>query len=475
MKVKSIKALALVAVFTFAATSALAEFEYKGYMRVGKAWTNGLYAYNGSGARFGMVGSGDDRRMDGRLGAEYADFYSENSLINSWMVEGSSVWARVTTTFTFEGRGGNANLNGDSHNYIDGTDKAPTQRSNGNTNLNSRVRQAFIEMGGLGFSKDTTFWAGNRFLNRDDIHILDYYFLDFSGMGFGAANIAGLGLDLAVIQWVADDPNDGTQVATELDKKGTNNKTSVVAKFENKMLRVDAHFGYATKDTSNATAKAGMGELISLMFKPDKFFYAVDGSSKVCAQFANGIDAENLWYANRYTAIANSAGPANYAKSQYGYNVIVTGVAEIMKGFSVMPALTYRGYKSVPGRTGTAGLSDEATLWSATVRPVFNVTSNIALELEVGYMAAKAKKLGAWGTAAAWLIGSNGDYKKGVSEFSVTPAVALTLDEGFWSRPQIRLFANYKQLGDKAMKPTSGAFMNKSSRVIYGMSGEAWW
>jgi len=40
-------------------------------------------------------------------------------------------------------------------------------------------------------------WAGKRFYQRKDIHIMDYYYLNNSGYGVGVENIdAGLGIVL---------------------------------------------------------------------------------------------------------------------------------------------------------------------------------------------------------------------------------------------------------------------------------------
>ncbi|MDV7396439.1 carbohydrate porin, partial [Arthrospira platensis SPKY1] len=64
------------------------------------------------------------------------------------------------------------------------------------------IREAYIRADNvLTNAPGVAFWAGQRFYDRHDIHINDFFYLDMSGFGGGVENIpAGPGtLDIAYI------------------------------------------------------------------------------------------------------------------------------------------------------------------------------------------------------------------------------------------------------------------------------------
>ena len=63
------------------------------------------------------------------------------------------------------------------------------------------VRESFVEASNFAWFPEWSFWAGQRYYDRHDIHILDFYYLDMSGFGGGIKDI-NLGfckLDLAYL------------------------------------------------------------------------------------------------------------------------------------------------------------------------------------------------------------------------------------------------------------------------------------
>jgi hypothetical protein len=79
------------------------------------------------------------------------------------------------------------------------------------------MREAFIEAKNfIKSAPEITFWGGQRFLDRHDIHIHDYFFDDYSGYGLGVYNIDfGFGkLNLSYLGGIKDDINHGTALMT---------------------------------------------------------------------------------------------------------------------------------------------------------------------------------------------------------------------------------------------------------------------
>ncbi len=75
----------------------------------------------------------------------------------------------------------------------------PTSKSNAFTTTMT-VREAYVRMGGfLPRQKSLTFWAGQRYYNRHDNHLNDFWYRDMSGFGGGVEDIAfGRNVRLAV-------------------------------------------------------------------------------------------------------------------------------------------------------------------------------------------------------------------------------------------------------------------------------------
>ncbi|MFL6628960.1 MAG: carbohydrate porin, partial [Vitreoscilla sp.] len=61
------------------------------------------------------------------------------------------------------------------------------------TNNNYGIEQAYVEMKGVDIAPQALFWMGKR-RDRDDVHIVDTFFTNMSGVGAGVENIdAGFG------------------------------------------------------------------------------------------------------------------------------------------------------------------------------------------------------------------------------------------------------------------------------------------
>lgn len=457
--------LAAVIAFVFAAGTLLADdsFEYKGYMRVGTQWTSKFTAPT-------LFGQGGAQKWAGRLGNEDQSrpnedpFFLEQTFIKNWKNDANN-WAKCVVLMNYHGK-----VNGDNSDYL--TDD--TTGTNGNTKL--RIRQAYIEMGGLGFAPDMSFWIGKKFLNRDDVFAIDWYFLDFSGNGMGVTNIAGIGLDVAYIQKLSGN-NVGGDAADEEGRVASNN---LVLKFENDMVRVDANIKYVAKNGStveeNYTDYMG-----SVMYKPERFFFFLDGSSKIVAQAATGGQANAMWFGNRFTNnIEESWQYSADLKTfdAFAYDVFATGVATI-DNLNVQPVIGYRHYSLDRSNTG----GDSTTDWKcdhvfATARGTFNVTPNLGVALEAGYsMARQDNIVNSWGTAGpvVWAGFNPTKDNEWTKELKIAPAVILTMDSSYYTRPQLRLYAIWKTVGDGFKAAATAPYDNKSSALWYGAQAEAWW
>jgi maltoporin len=438
-------------------------FEYKGYARIGKEWTMNQYGYQGD---FGLCGKNGAQKMNGRLGQEGDQQYVENTLIKNWVME-NGCWAKGVFLLTFEG-----DANSDAGDYV--------QTKNNDTNFQMRNRQYYVEIGGMNFAPNTTVWVGKRFLNRKDVYLLDWYFLDFSGTGFGATNIASTGLDLAYVQW-----NQGGDVTVDGKVKGRDVANTVVAKWEYKMVRADASYTFRNKQSD--TAKATHGYFASLLFKPENFFYIFHGESAVFAQYAAGGSAENIWYANRTPNYADRGSRIN--NKLFCYDIAATGTAQVTDEFSFSTVAGFMQIKAPKealasgGDTRVAQNAVHAEKAFIAVRPHYAINNSVAFELELGYAMARCNEYRVYGDGVSggnyvnFAFNNGGDFtdRGWKTEFKATPAIVFGVDKGFFSRPQVRLFMNYEVISSNLKGQKSGKFEDKTSFVTWGCQAEAWW
>jgi len=139
-------------------------FEFHGYLRTG-------YGMNGEGGKMeAFKAPGAFAKY--RLGNE-AETYGEMALTNNWLREDDPLSAPYIRTTAMMSYSTGENFSFDSlNNTKQGNDIA--------------LRQAFIEGGNVFQSvPDVRIWAGQRYYQRMDIHINDFYYLDMSGYGAG--------------------------------------------------------------------------------------------------------------------------------------------------------------------------------------------------------------------------------------------------------------------------------------------------
>lgn len=502
---KMFKLSAIAAVLVCTATVAFAaesEFSYSGYLRVGYSYMNGMYGYDGG---FGLTSKAyGAQKWDGRLGKEANQQYMENTFINTWTAEGGA-WAKMFCTITLESMNpggdaddcaiGESNVFWGSSNWEAGTvdDRFEHNPNLGtSTNFRMRNRQAYVEMGGLGFSPDTSFWVGRRFYNREDIHVQDWYLLDFSGDGAGVSNIAGLGINLGVItqQTNAQPVQTGwgageyTPTPSASKGEGVSTATTFVGKFENSFVRVDGSLIYRphskagsySNGSTQGYISAANGQLISVKYKPNKFFFFADGNSGIYLQYAKGASAENIWWGDRFTHI-QSQGCATDKKA-YSYNIVAAGLAQLTDQFSLPVSVGYTVLHSTKGRVGGSGTGEgDVSRAFFVARPHYNFTTNVAAEVELGYFT--LNRDGDGGAADAGWYGKTGGIgltsgQKNNWTAKITPAAVLTLDNNFYTRPALRLYGSYEMVGKK-VSSTSVAYNEEKSNLSYGFQVEAWW
>ena len=306
-------------------------------------------------------------------------------------------------------------------------------------------------------------WAGKRFYQRTDIHIMDFYYLNNSGTGFGVENIAvgNLGsLSFAVVK--------GQTIATE---KGiwTDGSLDVA------LIYAWANLSQAQKDNEN---RMNNGFLAHLEWTQSNFF---GGFNKLVFQYGHdGFDGVGtLNGGNHAGATVNPYGWKDDFGAKYkgdkgnGYRLINWGVIEQPSwnlGYAFLAAHknsfdeAYHGERCVGNACGANWSHPTGNDYAVVLRPSYKWSDFTSTMLEFGYTNQTNTGWNGWAT----------DYKDRVKATKLTIAQQWTAptSTAFWSRPSIRVFASWLS-GDLVNKAYT--HLEDNHQITVGAQVEAWW
>ena len=363
--------------------------DWTGYMRGGPAATNvsgesrQCYGLNSPGLKY-------------RLGNE-CDFYGEFQLAQAMKADGVDFNAVLMT------------------NYY-----SPQTESNNNYG----IEQAYVEMKGVDIAPQALFWMGKR-RDRDDVHIVDTFFSNMSGVGAGVENIdAGFGK--FGFSGYKTDTNGGANGIARLHAQlydvqaNPDGKLRFVATFS----KADSQGGVKGKD--------GFG--LTVEHVQDKFF---GGGNHIWVQYAQGSTNINQGFGNA-TADTNT------------------------KTWRVVESPSWQ-IGSFGGQAIALYQHDEAdggVKWNSYTlggRGSFGITKNLKFLTEVGFSGRKP----------------NNGPQENLTKITVGPALSTGPD--FWKRPELRLYVTYADFNKAAAQDAqNGLPTNKTNAVSYGAQVEIW-
>ncbi len=392
-------------------------FEYHGYLRSG-------FGVNGKGGdmeAFKAPGAGAKYRLGNEM-----ETYGEASLFNNWLNTGGP-------TFTTQVR-----LAYQTKNHM-GWDV---------DNDKFILREAFTQMGNFAWAPKLKFWVGERFYDRYDIHINDFYVFDMSGYGGGIEDIpAGKWgkLSLAYIGGSTDSyefPTLGKVAKNSLDIRLKMDLPVGKGMFWLVPSYLAGGSVTTASGTSNYESSAGLAA--GFMHRVDNPFGMGNSYNQFTVQYGIGTGS------NFGPVVQN---PTPGLRDSWQFRVTESAVFQPTDNLSLMPALVWQMQD-----TGASGNSRINWL-SAGVRPIYNFTEHFSLALETGVDYVDNGPMGVR------------DYL-----FKGTVAPQLSLGKLFFSRPVLRMFATYAQWGSGFRGSIGGqAYQSATSGTSFGLQAEAWW
>ncbi|MET6598155.1 maltoporin [Citrobacter portucalensis] len=379
--------------------------DFHGYARSGIGWT-------GSGGEqqcFQATGA----QSKYRLGNE-CETYAEIKL-------GQEVWKEGDKSFYFDT---NVAYSVAQQNDWEGTDPAFREANVQGKNL-------------IEWLPGSTIWAGKRFYQRHDVHMIDFYYWDISGPGAGIENIdLGFGkLSLAATrsQEAGGSYAFSSQNIYDRTKDTANDVFDVrlaqMATNPDGMLELGVDYGRAntTDDYSLADGASKDG----WMFTAEHTQSMLKGYNKFVVQYATdsmttqGKGLNQGSYGSSTTTIED---PVTGVKTNYANNVVNNNgsLVRILDHGAISLGdkwdLMYVGmYQNLDMD------NDLGTEWyTVGIRPMYKWTPIMSTLMEVGYDNVKSQQTG----------DRNSQYK-------ITLAQQWQAGDSIWSRPAIRVFATY--------------------------------
>jgi maltoporin len=376
-------------------TPALA-VEWGGYFRAGPGATK----KDVSRACYGLSGPG----LKYRLGNE-CDFYGEFLLSQGIQKDGVEYKARLMTNL-----------------WNGATDTGDAKLG---------INQMVVEGKGYDIAPNSTFWIGKRRYGRADVHIVDTFYVDMSGVGAGADNIADLGsgkLNLAWFRTDAEANRSGNRLNVDLHGIAVN---------PGGKLRVTG----TVTDGSFTGGKSGFG--LSLQHNQDNVF-GLDGSNTLWLQYAQGS-------AGLDQNFGNLAAPSGSKSLR-----IVESLTWQLGALGGQAQAMWQNH-----RDGPTGLKTN----SGTIggRVSYALSKHLKLLAEAGYSQKKP----------------DGSATQKLAKLTFGPA--LSTGPGFWNRPELRLYvtsAKWNQAANAAASANGVIGVagegNKTNGTSFGAQVEIW-
>ncbi|MEB6379453.1 maltoporin [Leclercia adecarboxylata] len=411
--------------------------DFKGYARSGIGWT-------GSGGEqqcFQATGA----QSKYRLGNE-CETYAELKL-------GQEVWKEGDKSF-----------------YFDTNVAYSVSQQNDWESTSPAFREANVQGKNLiEWLPGSTIWAGKRFYQRHDVHMIDFYYWDISGPGAGIENI-DLGFGKLSLAATRSSESGGSSAFADFDADGDRIYDNIVPNdvFDVRLAGMEINPG--------GTLELGVDYGHTNI--PDDY-YLQPGASKDGWMFTaehtqsmlKGFNKFVVQYATDSMTSNGKGIPQGASLNNDGsmIRVLDHGAITLADQWDLMYVGMYQNI-DLDNNNGTEW-------WTVGVRPMFKWTPIMSTLLEVGYDNVKSQKTD----------DTNSQYK-------ITLAQQWQAGDSIWSRPAIRVFATYAKWdekwgyannGDTDAGYTSGvAYNDTSARTFsrgdndewtFGAQMEIWW
>jgi len=345
---------------------------------------------------------------------------------------------------------------------------------------------------GKGSLAKSTVWAGKRYYNRKDVHIVDLFTLEVAGPGAGIENIDfGFGKFSFALMKTGNAnfanlaaPNvggppltvttvDGQQIAraTLVGDTGQQ-KSNYDFRLEGIDLGKAGSLGFGTNiirsNNSDTVGNNYNGWSAWATHSIVMFGGVQNGLTLETAHDAGSLNGGGLWWAN-----SNSGNGSPDSMKHGGWRVIDAANFEFGDRWNGQAFLGY-GKEHFPWFGIGSSANTDRTTSSLVVRPVYHFTENVSLAVEAGETLVRGYNLN--------YDGNPGATTNHLTKLTIAPQ--LSMGSGFYARPVLRAYYSYAGwnkggahacTGRDCQTAVPGTFANVQSANTYGVQMEAWW
>lgn len=388
--------------------------DFHGYARSGIGWTGS------GGTQQCFQATGADSKY--RLGNE-CETYAELSL-------GQQVWK-----------------DGDKNFYISSLVAYSVDQQNDWESTSPAFRGMYAEGNGLISSlPGASIWAGKRFYQRHDVHMIDFYYWDISGPGAGIENIdLGIG-KLSVAATRDTEAGGAASFGNDNNVYNDNFDVRLADISVNQGGKLELGFDYGKAHTKSDAKLKTNASKNGYMFTMEHTQSVFSGFNKFVVQYAT--DSMTSGNGRSYGGSINNDGTMA--------RILDHGAISINPKWDMMYVAMYQK-RNLDNNQGT-------TWYTMGIRPMYKWTPTMSSLVEIGYDNIKAQNVGE----------RNSQYK-------VTFAQQWQAGNSIWSRPAIRLFATYAKWNEdwgnnvSDIQTAGASTRGDESEVTFGAQMEAWW
>lgn len=402
--------------------------DFRGYARSGIGWT-------GSGGEqqcFQATGA----QSKYRLGNE-CETYAELKL-------GQEVWKEGDKSF-----------------YFDTNVAYSVSQQNDWESTSPAFREANVQGKNLiEWLPGSTIWAGKRFYQRHDVHMIDFYYWDISGPGAGIENI-DLGFGKLSLAATRSSESGGSGTFADRDEFGNRVYDNIVPNdvFDVRLAGLETNPG-GTLELGVDYGHTNIPDDYSLQPGASKDGWML--TAEHTQSMLKGFNKFVLQYATDSMTSSGKGVPQGGSINNDGsmWRVLDHGAISLGDSWDLM----YVGMYQDIDRDNNNGTQ----WWTVGVRPMYKWTPIMSTLMEIGYDNVKSQRTS----------DRNSQYK-------VTLAQQWQAGDSIWSRPAIRVFATYAKWDEKWGYNDSGVAYNDTSAKTFsrgdsdewtfGAQMEIWW
>jgi len=432
--------------------------DFHGYMRAGMS-----YAAQGGSAY--CIGHGGAGHIVGRLGDE-CDTYAEIGLSQEVFNKADNKFT-VNTLMVWGTKEGNWDTQ---YNPWQGVSAPEVNRTGQDIGQRASLREAYAE---YTMPNGASIWAGKRYNQRKDVHIMDYYYLNNSGYGLGIHNIAAGNLGSLNFDIIKSNPGAFGEEAPEQDVTINSYKLQAgwrgIPMWTDASLDIDLIYAWENLDKWQKSKEGGNqhgnnGFMALVEYTQGNFF---GGFNKL--SFTYGSDALDGVGVATWNHEAQWVIP--YKQRGNGYRFLDWGVIEQPSwnlGYAVI--LTHNDVKNMNDNKdgGSSWTPATGNDYVFVIRPSYKWSDFTSTVLEYGYANLNSAPSDTWNRFDA----SKADRNHRTSLSKLTIAQQWTPGSHFWARPSIRVFATW--MSGKGMD-NRNTHLEDNHQIVLGGQVEAWW